>query len=73
VSQGYHKCDTQGGNSGSALQSWVGSDLYVLGVHKGYPNATVNYGPRFTQQKASVDLCGWIKQWPSIYATRSCN
>lgn len=69
----YHKCDTQGGNSGSALQSWVGSDLYVLGVHKGYPNSTVNYGPRFTQQKASVDLCGWIKQWPSVYATRSCN
>jgi hypothetical protein len=45
----------------------------VIGVHKGYPNSTTNYGPRFTQQKASVDLCGWIKQWPSIYATRGCN
>jgi V8-like Glu-specific endopeptidase len=69
----YHKCDTQGGNSGSALQSWVGSDLYVIGIHRGYPNSTVNWGPRFTNQKASVDLCGWIKQWPSIYATRTCN
>ena len=36
----YHKCDTQSGNSGSALQSWVGSELYVIGVHKGYPNST---------------------------------
>jgi V8-like Glu-specific endopeptidase len=69
----YHRCDTQSGNSGSALQSWVGDDLYVIGVHKGYPSTTVNYGPRFTQQKASVDLCGWIKAWPSSYATRGCN
>lgn len=69
----YHQCDTQKGNSGSALQSWVGSDLYVIGVHKGAPDSAANYGPRFTQQKASVDLCGWIKQWPSVYATRSCN
>lgn len=69
----YHKCDTQKGNSGSAIQSYVGSDLYVLGVHKGSPESSTNYGPRFTQQKASVDLCGWIKNFPSAYATRNCN
>ncbi|NMO14272.1 trypsin-like serine protease [Pyxidicoccus fallax] len=68
----YHKCDTQGGNSGSAIQSYVGSDLYVLGVHKGYPDSTTNWGPRFTEQKIG-DLCDWIEAWPSAYSTRACN
>ena len=70
----YHKCDTSNGNSGSAFQTLVGSDVYVIGIHKG-PGAdnSANFGPRFTKAKASTDLCGWIKQFPSAYATRSCN
>lgn len=69
----YYTCDTQAGNSGSAVWSWINGSPYAIGVHKGFPSSATNYGPRFTWAKASRDLCGWIQSFPSAYAQRGCS
>jgi V8-like Glu-specific endopeptidase len=69
----WHDCDTQPGQSGSAIWDYVNGGPGVLGVHRGTPDGTINWGPRFTWEKASRDLCGWIKDFPSAYAERHCS
>ena len=50
----YHRCDTEGGSSGTAIiKNWPSSDYRALGVHRGGNGGGENLGVRMTSALAS--------------------
>jgi len=69
-----YECDSQPGQSGAAIYTWINDSPYVIGVHRGSsssPFSEWNKGVRFTHQKMG-DICSWIGSTPSQYADRYC-
>jgi V8-like Glu-specific endopeptidase len=70
-----YECDTEPGQSGSPVYTWINNSPYVIGVHRGWTSSwfdTWNKGVRFDYIKMT-DLCTWMADTPSVYATRVCN
>jgi V8-like Glu-specific endopeptidase len=79
-----YECDATGGHSGSPIWRWWGESPVVLGVHKrsNEPGSgadvtssppTLQLGPRVRPEMFN-DLCDWIGNHPSAFASHSlCN
>ena len=76
-----YDCDTDRGHSGSPVWQYWGDAPVILGINKRGNEqesgadivsspATLNLGPRLRPAMWN-DLCDWMKDWSSKYATHS--
>lgn len=66
-----HRCDTQGGHSGSPVYENVGGSRRILGVHWGPGGDPVaaddtNAAARI-RPTVAADLCEWMSWWPGTH------
>jgi V8-like Glu-specific endopeptidase len=67
-----YQMDTQPGQSGSPVYRIRDNGrAYVLAVHHGSANPEMNVGTRL-RPAVYNDLCNWISNWPSAYASHPC-
>lgn len=64
--------DTQPGQSGSPVYRVIPNvGAVVLGVHKGVRNDERNWACRL-RPEVYADICNWMGNWPSKYASHPC-
>jgi V8-like Glu-specific endopeptidase len=66
-----HRCDTQGGHSGSPIYETVSGSRRILGVHWGPGGgpvaATETNAAARIRPTVAADLCEWMSWWPGTH------
>jgi len=60
-----YEIDTYGGQSGSGIWTYQGSDPYIMGVHT-LGSTSLNYGVRLSKNKYDAIVKGWLSETRDI-------